>query len=101
MLYLTCTTITSVDLALYGVSRVKDWVSGDCGTKARGYSNNLVTENCMQDLKVCDFHTRHTLVAGYYVFSLAVRVSARPSVRLSVRPSIVHTYIRPHFVSVR
>ena len=33
MLYLTCTTITSVDLAYYGVSRVKDWVSVDCGTK--------------------------------------------------------------------
>ena len=32
MLYLTCTTITSVDLAHYGVSRVKDRVSGDCGT---------------------------------------------------------------------
>ena len=25
MLYLTCTTITSVDLAHYGVSRAKDW----------------------------------------------------------------------------
>ena len=33
MLYLTCTTITSVDLADYGVSRVKDWVSVDCGTR--------------------------------------------------------------------
>ena len=33
MLYLTCTTITSVDLAHYGVSRAKDWVSVDCGTK--------------------------------------------------------------------
>ena len=32
MLYFTCTTITSVDLAHYGVSRVKDWVSGNCGT---------------------------------------------------------------------
>ena len=32
MLYLTCTTITSVDLAHYGVSRAKDWVSVDCGT---------------------------------------------------------------------
>ena len=32
MLYLTCTTITSVDLANYGVSRAKDWVSVDCGT---------------------------------------------------------------------
>ena len=27
MLCLTCTTITSVDLAHYGVSRAKDWVS--------------------------------------------------------------------------
>ena len=32
MLYLTCTTITNVDLAHYGVSRAKDWVSVDCGT---------------------------------------------------------------------
>ena len=34
MLYLTFTTITSVDLAHYGVSRAKDWVSVDCGTTA-------------------------------------------------------------------
>ena len=33
MLYLTCTMITSVDLAYYGVSRAKDWVSADCGTR--------------------------------------------------------------------
>ena len=32
MLCLTCTTKTSVDLAQYGVSRAKDWVSVDCGT---------------------------------------------------------------------
>ena len=32
MLYLTCTTISRVDLAHYGVSRAKDWVSADCGT---------------------------------------------------------------------
>ena len=32
MLYLTCTMIFSVDLAHYGVSRAKDWVSVDCGT---------------------------------------------------------------------
>ena len=31
MLYLTCTTINSVDLAHYGVSRAKDWISVDCG----------------------------------------------------------------------
>ena len=33
MLYLTCTMISSVDFACYGVSRAKDWVSVDCGTR--------------------------------------------------------------------
>ena len=32
MLYLTCTTISNVDLAQYGVSLAKDWVSVECGT---------------------------------------------------------------------
>ena len=32
MLYLTCTMISSVDLAHYGVSRAKDWISVVCGT---------------------------------------------------------------------
>ena len=32
MLYLTCTMISSVDLAQYGVSRAKDSISVDCGT---------------------------------------------------------------------
>ena len=32
MLYLTCTTIISVDLAQYGISHAKDWISGYCGT---------------------------------------------------------------------
>ena len=32
-LYLTCTTISSVDLAQYlGVSFAKDWVSVECGS---------------------------------------------------------------------
>ena len=35
MLYLTCTTINSVDLAHYGVSRAKDRVSMDCGKSER------------------------------------------------------------------
>ena len=35
MLYLTGTTITSVDLAHYEVSRAKDWVSVDCGTRIK------------------------------------------------------------------
>ena len=33
MLYFTCTTISSVDLAQYGVSLAKDWVSVEYGTK--------------------------------------------------------------------
>ena len=32
MLYLTCTTISSVDLAQYGVALAEDWVSVECGT---------------------------------------------------------------------
>ena len=32
MLYLTCTTITNVDLTHYGISRAKVWVSVNCGT---------------------------------------------------------------------
>ena len=32
MLYLTCTTITSIDLAHYRVSGAKDWVSVKCST---------------------------------------------------------------------
>ena len=32
MFCLTCTTLSSVELARYGVSRAKDWVSGDCDT---------------------------------------------------------------------
>ena len=33
MLYLTCNTISSVDLAQYGVALAKDWVSVECGTR--------------------------------------------------------------------
>ena len=32
MLYLTCTMISSVDLAHLEVTSAKDWVSMDCGT---------------------------------------------------------------------
>ena len=39
MLYHTCTTISSVDLAEYGVAVAKDWVSEECGTK-----DNLCTQ---------------------------------------------------------
>ena len=46
MLYLTCTTITSVDLAHCGVSRAKYWVSVDCGTNI---------SNCIQVSQTAKF----------------------------------------------
>ena len=33
MLSLTCIVIFSVELAHYGVSHAKDWISVDCGTR--------------------------------------------------------------------
>ena len=58
MLYLTCTTITSVDLAHCGVSRVKNWVSGDCGTtQKRQFCNHMIKHksgrNNIEDI-ACD-----------------------------------------------
>ena len=35
MRYLTCTMISSVDLAHYQVYHAKDWVSVDCGTRLK------------------------------------------------------------------
>ena len=47
MLYLTCTTITSADLAHYRVSRAKDWVSVDCGTTTDAIHFYLKMFACM------------------------------------------------------
>ena len=41
MFYLTCTTITSVDLAHNRVSRAKDWVSVNCGIQRSIYTRVL------------------------------------------------------------
>ena len=41
------------------------------------------------------FIPRHTIVAGYYGFTLDVRVSVRPSVRPSVSQSYVRPSVRP------
>ena len=52
MLYLTCTTITSVDLAHYGVSRAKDWVSVDCCTNtSKNETNTKLTLRTVIKLK--------------------------------------------------
>ena len=61
MLYLTCTTITSVDLAHYGVSRAKDLVFVDCGTidktsrffKATYICNGEKNNTCIPQVKRC------------------------------------------------
>ena len=42
MLYLICTMLSSVDLACYGVSRAKDWVSVDCGISGLDMNANEV-----------------------------------------------------------
>ena len=56
MLYLTCTTITSVDLAHYGVSRAKDWVSVDVGTMGSCYTADHIAEDHI-----------HTDITIYYI----------------------------------
>ena len=48
MLYLTCTTITSVDLAHYGVSRAKDWIYVDCGIKCHYTCGHLWSQTPME-----------------------------------------------------
>ena len=42
MLYLTCTMISSVDLAHYRVSGAKYWVSVDCGTNQCTVLHDLI-----------------------------------------------------------
>ena len=41
MFFLTCTMISSVYLAHYGVSRAKDWVSVDSGTEFVHFRNEV------------------------------------------------------------
>ena len=43
MLYLTCTMISSVDLAHYGVSLAKEWESVDYGTIHQNDADKMVS----------------------------------------------------------
>ena len=52
MLYLPCTMISSVDLAYYGVSRAKDWVSVDCGTRSKIVSMTYYVSKCVGKKKL-------------------------------------------------
>ena len=62
MLYLTCTTITSVDLAYYGVSRARDWVSVGCDTTFRYIHSNddalFIDFICLSSKDMPSGHTR-------------------------------------------
>ena len=74
MLYLTCTTITSVDLAHYRVSRAKDWVSVDCGTKFGNISCLFFHFNsCSLKLLVSQNNYRgtRTFTLRYHKFEVA------------------------------
>ena len=55
MLYLTCTTISDVDLAQYGVSLAKDWVSVECGTNSNVYYSSALWRNHISHLSVVQF----------------------------------------------
>ena len=53
MLYLACTTISSVDLAQCGVSPAKDWVSVKCGTNVyRDKADEWVSQPTVKILKI-------------------------------------------------
>ena len=57
MLYLTYTMISSVDLAHYGVSRAKDWVSVDL---SYNYCNCDLHQAALYDIFVC-FGEQHLI----------------------------------------
>ena len=70
MLYLTCTTITSVDLEHYGVSRAKDWLSVNCGTSHTiqiSYETALLTSEFLCPLIQPDrlVNTCECYICGY------------------------------------
>ena len=59
MLYLTSTTITNVDLAHYGISRAKDWVSVECGTSC--LDCHAKEWNVQHEIRISYFSGQHEL----------------------------------------
>ena len=58
MLYLTCTTIKSVDLAHYAVYRAKDWISVDLGTIINTFQSFFFPEQmpkCTREIITCGY----------------------------------------------
>ena len=76
MLYLTCTTIPSVDLAHYIVSHAKDWISVDCGTNAifAGFFQGTGNNNILQQAQVPILN--NTQCSGWYGSDLQVDMDA-------------------------
>ena len=58
MLYLACTTVSSVDLAQYGVSLAKDWVSVECGTMNFVRIKTAYITNTTSIFMVIHFYTK-------------------------------------------
>ena len=91
MLYLTCTTIFSVDLAQYGLSRAKDWVPGNCGTipnidyvilKLEQHDKALIVPSCSQRKPVQAVNHSNDTSGG----SVEVNVTHKP------RPSALYLF---------
>ena len=55
MLYPTCSMISNVDLAHYGVSRAKDWASVDFGTTTI-INNKIILVILVHGVVLAEFH---------------------------------------------
>ena len=53
MLYLSCTRITNVDLAQYGVALAEDWISVECGTITAYAQLNRVSDKKENLVSIC------------------------------------------------
>ena len=72
MLYLACTTVSSVDLAQYGVSLAKDWVSVECGTM------NFVRIKTAYITNTTSIFTVYAEIFAVFQFSRYFAVSMNP-----------------------
>ena len=98
MLYLTCTMISSVDLAHYGVSRAKDWVSVDCGTITVFRLSNCAIPFSLQHMLILymfilQTNTFQAVLATDYVKSFVIFLYEK----LEWGPAVVMQFLRQYF----
>ena len=83
MLYITCTTITSVDLAHYGVSRAKDCVSVDCGTMFDSFcdfsASTIEQMNCSTSASPREYSTKVNSIL--FLFLVSSSLTSHDSIR--------------------